>query len=230
MSPPLALFDLDHTLLSGDSDLLWCDFLIRRGLLGPDFAARNQALGEAYQAGTVGTVEFCAFYAGTLAGRSLAEWQPLRQAFLDEVLRPRLSAAARALVAQHRAQGHRLLLTSATNRVLVEPSATELGFAELLATELAVDAEGRFTGALRGTPNMREGKVHRLQAWLVGQGLEPEAVLAQAWFYSDSINDLPLLAAVGHPVAVDPDARLTHEARLRGWPVLRLDPDDRAPV
>ncbi|KAB0583247.1 HAD family hydrolase [Ideonella dechloratans] len=229
MGDTLALFDLDHTLLTGDSDTLWCDFLVARGLLGPDFAERNAALAAGYRAGTVGVEAFCRFYAGTLAGRAPADWAPLLQDFLAEVLRPRIPAAAQALVQQHRAQGHRLLLTSATNRVLAAPSAAELGFAELLATELAVDEAGRFTGELRGMPNMREGKVARLQAWLAGQGLAAEVALARAWFYSDSINDLPLLLAVGHPVAVDPDPRLAHEARQRGWPVLTLARDAHAP-
>lgn len=229
MGDTLALFDLDHTLLTGDSDTLWCDFLVGRGLLGPDFAERNAALAAGYRAGTVGVEAFCRFYAGTLAGRAPDDWTPLLQDFLAEVLHPRIPAAAQALVQQHRAQGHRLLLTSATNRVLAQPSAGVLGFAELLATELAVDEAGRFTGELRGTPNMREGKVARLQAWLVGQGLPVQDVLSRAWFYSDSINDLPLLLAVGHPVAVDPDPRLAHEARQRGWPVLTLARDAHAP-
>ena len=232
MGDTLALFDLDHTLLTGDSDTLWCDFLVARGLLGPDFAERNAALAAGYRAGTVGVEAFCRFYAGTLAGRALADWAPLLQDFLDEVLRPRIPAAAQALVRQHRAQGHRLVLTSATNRVLAAPSAGELGFAELLATDLAVDGAGRFTGELCGTPNMREGKVARLQAWLAGQGLAPDEAgqaLARAWFYSDSINDLPLLLAVGHPVAVDPDPRLAQEAGQRGWPVLTLARDAHAP-
>jgi phosphoserine phosphatase len=158
MGDTLALFDLDHTLLTGDSDTLWCDFLVARGLLGPDFAERNAALAAGYRAGTVGVEAFCRFYAGTLAGRAPADWAPLLQDFLGEVLRPRIPAAAQALVQQHRAQGHRLLLTSATNRVLAAPSAAELGFAELLATELALDGAGRFTGELLGTPTCAKAR------------------------------------------------------------------------
>ena len=225
MPPPkLALFDLDHTLLSGDSDQLWCEFLIARGELGVGFRLRNAELSRRYAEGSVGPAEFSTFYAGTLAGRSPQAWQALRQAFARCELRPRLPPATHELLARHRAAGDRLLLTSATNRFLVEPSAALMGFSadELLATELEVGADGAFTGATRGTPNMREGKVTRLREWLLAQDLAPEAALSGATFYSDSINDLPLLEAVGCPVAVDPDPLLARAAAARGWPVLRL--------
>jgi len=218
----LALFDLDNTLLSGDSEVLWGDFLVSRGLLGDDFAHRNAEMHRRYQAGEAAPSDFCAFFARTLAGRTADEWQALRAAFMDEVVRPLIPPAAHALVEQHRAIGDLLVLTTATSRFLVELTAAALGFEHLIATELRLLADGRFAGTTQGVLNMREGKVTRLNTWLAGRGLDAGALLPTAHCYSDSINDLPLLQAVGRPVAVDPDARLEREALARHWPVLRL--------
>jgi HAD superfamily hydrolase (TIGR01490 family) len=221
-APPLALFDLDGTLLDGDTDELWCEFLIEEGLLDrATFGAANRDIAERYARGAVTPAEFCAFYAATLAGRGAADWATLRARFVATVIAPRLGAAALALVEQHRAAGDRLVLTTATNRFLAEPIAERLGVAELIATELEVDA-GRFSGRNAGVLNMRDGKVLRLVAWLDAQG-RGRGALASATFYSDSINDLALLSAVGRPVVVDPDPRLQAEAAQRSWPVLRLD-------
>ena len=217
----LALFDLDHTLLDGDSDVLWCEFLMERGVLERAvFAPRNRAIEAAYKDGTVGVLEFCEFYVGTLAGRSAAQWQPLREAFLDERIRPRFVPAGLECIEQHRRAGHTLVLTTATNRFIAELTAAALELPHLIATEAGTAPDGRFSGRVSGEPNMREGKVTRLHAWLAAHG---EAPLAQRHcvFYSDSINDLPLLATVREPVAVDPDPRLSAEAARRGWPVVR---------
>jgi HAD superfamily hydrolase (TIGR01490 family) len=220
----LALFDLDHTLLSGDSDVLWCDFLVQHGLLPADQLVRNAEMDAGYRAGTVSVAEFCSFYVGMLAGHSPVFWQPWRERFLRKEVRPRIPDDARALVEHHRAQGDLLVLTTATNRVITELTALDLGFEHLIATE-AEETNGLYTGRVHGVPNMREGKVERLQTWLAGRGLSgpaQTALLADAHAYSDSANDLPLLGAVGRPVAVDPDERLqAHAARL-GWSVLRL--------
>jgi len=219
--PTLALFDLDHTLLDGDSDVLWCEFLMDRGVLDRAvFGPRNRAIEAAYKAGTVGVLEFCEFYVGTLAGRSAAQWQPLRETFLEERIRPRLLGAGLACIEQHRRAGHTLVLTTATNRYITELTATALDLPHLIATEAETAPDGRFSGRVSGEPNMRQGKVTRLHAWLASRGETP---LAQrhSVFYSDSINDLPLLAAVREPVAVDPDARLQAEAQRRGWAVRR---------
>ena len=217
----LALFDLDNTLLSGDTDQLWCAFLIEEGLLDrAAFAAADRAIAERYASGNVAAAEFCAFYAATLAGRSANDWAPLRDRFVAASIEPRLPASSRALVARHHAEGDTVVLTTATNRFLVEPIAASLGIDALIATELDT-AEGVFTGRNAGVLNMREGKVERLRAWLVERGLDPGA-LEQASFYSDSRNDLPLLRAVGRPVAVDPDERLRKEAAARGWEVMTL--------
>jgi HAD superfamily hydrolase (TIGR01490 family) len=218
----LALFDLDGTLLAGDTDVLWCAFLVDEGILDREtFGVANREVAVRYANGAITADEFAAFYAATLAGRSAEAWAPLRERFVAVAIEPRIGAAARALVAQHRAAGDRLVLTTATNRFLTGPIAAALGIAELIATELDVDAGGAFTGRTRGIVNMRGGKLARLSEWLAAQA-RPDSDLADATFYSDSINDLPLLSAVGFPVVVEPDARLDAEAMRRGWPVLRL--------
>ncbi len=217
----LALFDLDHTLLSGDSDVLWCEFLMDAGVLDRAvFAPRNAEMARRYAEASVSAQDFCEFYVATLAGRTPAEWRPLCARFLDEVIAPRIPPAAHALVETHRARGDRLVLTTATNRVLTEMTAQHLRIGDLLATEVEL-VDGRCTGRTAGVLNMREGKVERLRAWLVAQAL-PEQLVSEAVFYSDSTNDLPLLRAVGEPVVVDPDATLAGHAVAAGWPVLRL--------
>lgn len=221
---PLALFDLDHTLLSGDSDDLWCRFLVAHGQLPEEHLRRNAEMDAAYRAGTVSVDGFSAFYVGQLAGRSPDDWAPWRRRFMDEEIRPRIPDGARALVDEHRTLGHTLVLTTATNRVITELTAAELGFPNLIATEAEIQA-GLYTGRTVGVPNMREGKVARLLAWLADLGLDEPArqqALADAWFYSDSGNDLPLLGAVGQAVAVDPDERLLATAQRLGWPIRRL--------
>ena len=217
----LALFDLDHTLLDGDSDVLWCDFLMDRGVLDrAAFASRNAAMARDYAAGTVSATAFSDFYVATLAGRTPQQWEPLRQAFLRDVVSPRIGAAARALVHSHQEAGALVVLTTATNRFITELTANDVGIDHLIATDCEVGPDGCFTGRTTGTLNMRDGKVTRLHAWLSQRG----QALAdfESWAYSDSANDLPLLGAVQHAVAVHPDARLAAEAAHRGWPVLRL--------
>ncbi len=217
----LALFDLDHTLLNGDSDVLWCDFLMDQGLLDrTSFAQRNAAMERDYQAGTVSTQAFSEFYISTLRGRTTASWQPWREAFLRDVVAPRIGPAARALVRQRQADGALVVLTTATNRFITELTAADLQIEHLIATDCEMTADGHFTGQAQGTPNMREGKVSRLHTWLAARG----QCLAdfESWAYSDSSNDLPLLNAVQHAVAVHPDPRLAATAAQKGWPALRL--------
>ena len=225
MTGTLAVFDLDNTLLTGDSDVLWCEFLVVHGLLPSDRLALNARMDADYRSGTVSALDFSQFYVGTLGGRSPAFWAPWRQRFLQEVVLPRIPAAAHALVARHRDAGHTLVLSTATNRVITELTAAALHIPHLIATEAAL-VDGSYTGRTAGVLNMREGKVQRLHDWLAARGLDDAAralALASAHFYSDSINDLPLLQAVGHATVVDPDARLLAEAQARGWPVLRPD-------
>ena len=216
----LTLFDLDHTLLNGDSDVLWCDFLIEQGLLEREsFAARNADMDARYRAGTVGVEEFANFYVGTLAGRTRAQWEPLRQQFLASVIVPRIGKDAIHLVKHHLDADDLVVLTTATNRFITELTAGYLEIDHLIATEVEIEG-AHFTGRTEGTLNMREGKVVRLHTWLADIGYALSDFDSHA--YSDSINDLPLLQAVQRAVAVDPDARLRAEADARGWPVLQL--------
>jgi HAD superfamily hydrolase (TIGR01490 family) len=217
----LVLFDLDHTLLDGDSDVLWCDFLMDQGLLDrASFGQRNAAMERDYRAGAVSAQAFSAFYVSTLRGRSAAQWQPWREAFLREVVAPRIGAAARTLVQRSVSEGALVVLTTATNRFITELTARDLGLDHLIATECEMGGNGLFTGQVQGTPNMREGKVERLHAWLAARGQRLGDF--ESWGYSDSANDLPLLGAVQHAVAVHPDPRLAAVAAQRGWPVMRL--------
>ncbi|MES2784367.1 MAG: HAD family hydrolase [Pseudomonadota bacterium] len=216
----IAFFDLDHTLLSGDSDVLWCEFLMEKRILErASFSARNADMEARYTSGTVGVEEFAQFYVSTLAGRSPAQWAPLRLEFLQALVVPRIPAAARQLVERHRNAGDVLVMTTATNRFLTELTAEHFGIDHLLATETEI-RDGIFTGRPEGTLNMRGGKVDRIEAWLDGRGESLDDYRSAA--YSDSMNDLPLLEAVDDPVAVDPDPRLTELALARGWPILKL--------
>jgi len=217
----LALFDLDHTLLSGDSDVLWCEFLVGQGHLArAEFEPRNLQMAARYRAGSVTPAEFCNFYVATLAGQTPEGWQALRKQFLREVIAPRMPDSARELVELHRRCGDTLLLTTATNRYITELTAAHLGIDHLIATEAEL-IDGRFTGRTTGTLNMREGKVVRLCDWLQANGLAG-SLMGEAIFYSDSANDLPLLRAVGRPVAIDPDETLHAVATAAGWEVRRL--------
>ena len=219
-SQNLTLFDLDHTLLAGDSDVLWCDFLIDKGLLDrAAFAARNADMEARYRAGTVGAQEFAHFYLGTLAGRTPGQWEALRREFLATQVVPRIPAAAVRLVEQHLAAGDLVIMTTATSRFITELTAAHFGIEHVLAIEPEL-ADGIFTGRSRGTLNMREGKVERLHEWMAASGRALREFRSVA--YSDSINDLPLLEAVNEPVCVDPDPRLAAIAQERGWRVLRL--------
>ena len=216
----LVLFDLDHTLLSGDSDVLWCDFLVEQGVLdGSVFTARNADIEARYKDGTVGLEEFANFYVGTLAGRTPQEWEALRQVFLATSIVPRIGRAAVDLARGHLQAGDLVVMTTATNRFITELTAAYFGIEHLIATEPQLQ-DGVFTGRTTGTLNMREGKVARLHAWLQDRAQSLDQFHSSA--YSDSINDLPLLSAVRRPVAVDPDPRLRAQATQRGWQILEL--------
>ncbi len=217
----IALFDLDNTLIRHDSDEAWVEFLIERGELdGRAFKQESDALAARYRRGEADALEYTEFYLSTLRDRPLAALSVLHDAYMAERVRPRVPQATRELVAHHRNLDHLCILTTATSRFLTEPIAHELGFEHLIATEPEM-VDGRYTGRVIGQPNMREGKVDRLDAWLEARGRRL-GDFRESWFYSDSQNDLPLLSRVTHPVAVNPDAVLAAHARHKGWPQIAL--------
>jgi HAD superfamily hydrolase (TIGR01490 family) len=217
----LALFDLDHTLLTGDCDEAWIEFLIEHGVLDrTSFERANREVVDRYRRGEVGVLEFTEFYVSTLADRALPQLERWRAEYLLQKIMPLIPTAARELVGRHRASGDLTVLTTAASRFLTEPIALEFGFEHLIATEPEMH-EGRYTGKVAGTPNMREGKIGRLETWLAGRN-ETLARFRQSWFYSDSRNDIPLLSRVTHPVAVNADAMLAALASDKGWAALRI--------
>ena len=212
---PLALFDLDNTLLAGDSDYLWGRHLVALGVVdGEVYEAVNQRHYEDYRAGCLDIDAFLRFALAPLAANDPADLRRWHQAFMDEHIEPLITDAALALVEDHRARGDTLVVITATNSFVTRPIAARFGIDHLIATEPEV-RDGRFTGGVAGMPAFREGKVTRLQAWLDDHGLD----LDGSHFYSDSCNDLPLLGRVDHPVAVDPDPTLAAHARTQGWPI-----------
>jgi HAD superfamily hydrolase (TIGR01490 family) len=217
----LALFDLDNTLLAGDSDYEWGQFLIERGVLARDeYEAQNARFFEQYKSGTLDIHEYLGFALRPLAAyapQDLARWHAQ---FMCARILPMVAPHARALVARHQGAGDLCAIVTATNSFITAPIARELGVPHLVATEPETEA-GRFTGRVAGTPCFREGKIRCVEQWLAGLGRRLDAFAASA-FYSDSHNDLPLLERVRQPVAVDPDAELAAEAARRGWPVISL--------
>ncbi len=215
----LALFDLDNTLLAGDSDFEWAQFLIDRGVLDrATYEARNQAFYDQYKAGTLDIHEFLDFQLKPLSQYPRTVLDAWHAEYMKQRILPMIRDSARALVDKHRDEV-RVIIT-ATNSFVTAPIARAFGIEHLIATEPEV-RDGVFTGGVSGTPCFREGKVERLEAWLAERGENIKSVL-KSTFYSDSHNDLPLLEQVGHPVAVDPDAALRAHAAARGWPIISL--------
>lgn len=214
----LAIFDLDNTLIAGDSDYLWGHFLAGIGVVDREHYLReHDRFYAAYLEGSLDIYEFLRFQLEPLARFPLPELLAWRSRFVEERIRPIRLPRADQLLAEHRNAGHTLLIVTATNRFVTAPIAELLGVPNLIATEPA-QVGGRFTGEVAGVPSYRDGKVARLRAWLADNRVAPR----ETWFYSDSHNDLPLLATVTHPVAVDPDETLRRIAAERGWPVMTL--------
>ncbi len=221
MSGELALFDLDNTLLAGDSDYAWAQFLIEQGVLErTQYEARNDEFFRQYKAGTLNIHEFLAFQLAPLAAHSRAQLDLWHGQFMEQRIRPMIGAAARGLVERHRVAGNLCAIVTATNSFVTGPIAREFGVPHLIATEPEEEG-GRFTGGIAGVPCFQGGKVTRVEAWLAHAGHRFES-FAATWFYSDSANDLPLLERVSNPVAVDPDDRLRQVASARGWSILEI--------
>lgn len=214
----LAIFDLDNTLLAGDSDYLWGQFLVEQGIVdGPAYERENRRFYEEYKAGTLDINEFQRFSLRPLVENPLEQMLTLRRLFVETRVAPIVARHTPELLRRHRARGDETLIITATNRFVTEPIAALLGVPQLLATDPEL-REGRYTGEITGTPCFQRGKVLRLEEWLAASG----ASFSEHWFYSDSHNDVPLLEVVDVAVAVNPDAQLSELARARNWPVLDL--------
>lgn len=214
----LALFDLDNTLLSGDSDYEWGQFLVSKGLVERDhYETANQQFYEQYKRGVLDIHEFSAFSFKPLSERSMEELAELHREFMATAIRPLMSDAALQLVENHRNQDHTLVIITATNSFITRPIAQAFGIPNLLATEPKI-VDGRYTREIEGIPCFQGGKVTRLQQWLENRA----ETLAGSYFYSDSHNDLPLLEMVDYPAVVDPDDILRKTATNREWPILSL--------
>lgn len=214
----LALFDLDYTLLSGDSDHAWGHFLAEQSVVdAEEFIDRSDHYLAEYDAGRLDIHEFLDFQLTPLVAGRYETMVTLRGQFIEEKILPLVSDRARELVEGHRAEGHTLAIITATNNFITRPIAGLFGIDHLIATELEF-INGAFTGRIIGAPCFREGKIEKLRDWLETRDEE----MAGSWFYSDSRNDLPLLELVDHPVAVNPDAVLEAEASRRGWPIERF--------
>jgi HAD superfamily hydrolase (TIGR01490 family) len=217
----LVLFDLDNTLLTGDSDYEWGQFLVDRGVLDrAAYEAQNRTYYEQYVQGTLDIHEYLGFALRPLAEHSPQQLERWHAEFMRDRIVPMITPAARELVHRHLGEGDLCAIITATNSFVTAPIAREFGVAHLIATEPEC-RDGRFTGGVAGTPCFREGKLKRLDEWLAARGRRAED-FDESVFYSDSHNDLPLLQRVTRPVAVDPDAPLAAEAARRGWAVLSL--------
>lgn len=218
----LALFDLDHTLIPLDSDYEWGQFLARVGAVDhAAFAKRNAEFFAQYQDGTLDPVEYLEFALGTLAQFSRKQLDDWHFQFMNEVIQPAILPAARELVQRHREAGDLLAIVTATNRFVTDPIARSFGIEHLIAAEPELTAEGNLTGKLLGVPTSGAGKIVHTEAWLAKKGLTLQH-FKKSYFYSDSQNDIPLLSAVTHPVATNPNAKLAAHAQVHGWPTLTL--------
>jgi HAD superfamily hydrolase (TIGR01490 family) len=214
----LALFDLDNTLIAGDSDYLWGCFLVEQGIVdGSRYERENRRFYDQYRVGELDIYEFLDFQLRPLAEHGLASLQQWRKQYVEEKISPILLPKAHELIDRHRQQGDTLVVITATNRFITAPIVELYDIPHLLATEPELQDE-QYTGRVAGTPCFQDGKVERLGDWLA----DNQQSLDNSWFYSDSHNDLPLLNKVTHPVAVDPDEILEQHARDHDWPVISL--------
>lgn len=214
----LALFDLDNTLLAGDSDHLWGEFLAHHQLVeSTDFRQQNDAFYQDYINGSLDIRAYLRFVLAPLVGRTETELAQWHAQFMAEYIEPIITPAAIALVDKHRQAGDTLVVITATNDFITAPIVARFGIDNLIASRAEKHGD-RYSGEVEGTPNFRDGKVDNLNHWLSAHPHDLDTAL----FYSDSHNDLPLLSRVGHPIAVDPDATLERHAREHAWPVISL--------
>ena len=217
----LALFDLDNTILAGDSDYNWSRFLIQEGYLdGAIHAEKNEKFYADYKAGTLDIFAFVEFQFKPLARNPRTVLNQLLKKYVEEVIKPMITEKARALVKRHQDEGDLIIVITATNSFITKPIAELFGIENLIGTD-PEEKEGEFTGKVTGLPSFKEGKVTRLEAWLKGKNLSL-ASFEKSYFYSDSHNDLPLMQKVTHPVAVDSDDILSEYAQSKGWPQISL--------
>lgn len=221
----LALFDLDHTLLPCDSDYEWGQFLVRIGVVdGNDYAQKNDRFYQDYKEGKLNIQEFLRFALKPLSEHSRAQLKEWHDTFMQEVIHSQVRQQAIDLVKRHQDAGDLCCVVTATNSFVTRPIVEYFGIKHLVATEPATRGDNPladFTGEVKGIPSFREGKIQRVDAWLASQNLALDQ-LPQSYFYSDSLNDLPLLEKVSNPIATNPDARLRDEATKRHWPILEL--------
>ncbi len=223
MKPTLALFDLDHTLIPLDSDYAWGQFLVKVGAVDPvSFQADNQRLMDSYNAGTLTAEESLPILLAPLAAHSLAQLNDWHAQFMAQIIAPAITPQAAALLARHVNQGHTVVIVTATNRFVTAPIAAALGVPDshLIATEPEL-TNGAFTGRWLGTPSFKAGKITRVNEWLAQHG-RVMSDFESSWFYSDSVNDIPLMATVTHPVACNPSASLQAHALAQNWRIQRL--------
>jgi HAD superfamily hydrolase (TIGR01490 family) len=214
----IALFDLDNTLIAGDSDYLWGCFLVEQGIVdGAAYERANRRFYDQYKVGELDIFEFLDFQLRPLAEHELAQLEQWRAQYIQEKIVPILLPKAHELIDRHRASGDTLAIITATNRFITAPIASLYGIDHLLATEPQL-LNGRYTGKVAGVPCFQDGKVKVLEGWLE----DSRHSLDDSWFYSDSHNDLALLNRVKRPHAVDPDEILEAHARQQGWPVISL--------
>lgn len=214
----LAIFDLDNTLLNGDSDYLWGQFLAQQGRVdAAHYEKENQRFYDEYVAGTLDIFEFLEFSLAPLSQMDMSELSQLHNQFMDECIRPNITTKSRALIQKHIDTKDTLLIITATNLFITSPIAEELNIQNILATEPEI-INKRYSGKVFGIPCFKEGKVERLKVWLKETGMN----LSDSYFYSDSHNDLPLLELVKKPIAVDPDDTLRSHAEMKGWEIISL--------
>lgn len=218
----LAIFDLDHTLITTDSDNSWPKYMIEKGYLDAEYAAaQNEKFYQDYQKGCLNVADFVAFQVEPLKTFSQEQLAQMHAEFVEKYIQKHITAMAKMLVESHRDAGDELLVISSTNEFIITPICHLFGITNIIGTQLETDENGHYTGKIKGIPSLREGKITRLDQWLTERG-ETRESYGKIYFYSDSKNDLPLMNEVSDPVAVNPDPELLAHAQQHKWPILNF--------